>query len=203
MCLGNRDCAARRDQLLSKGRANVSALRRALQREQLKNHVKAARIKAACWDTTATPQAVIVPVSQNCLTTGLGEFEPSDEMVTRFAIWSLGPVQNMPISKLSAEEARRLQQVRNLSYWLHAFCVQRKEPMCCFTVSTDRPVQHCRTQKQSSTPVLSTCSMHLGLVLQLPKSHMQYVACYRPSMYPVFDRCWSCSQMSGHHSHHY
>jgi len=55
-----------------------------------------------------------MPVSQTCLTTGLGEFEPSDETVTRFTIWSLGPVQNMPISKLSAEEARRLQQVRNL-----------------------------------------------------------------------------------------
>ncbi len=99
---------------MSKGRANVSALRHALQHEQLTNEVKAARIKAACWDTMATPQAVIMPVSQTCLTTGLGEFEPSDETVTRFTIWSLGPVQNMPISKLSAEEARRLQQVRNL-----------------------------------------------------------------------------------------
>ena len=119
---------AHRDQLLSKGRANVSALRHALQHEQLTNEVKAARIKAACWDTMVTPQAVIVPVSQTCLTSGLGEFEPSDEMVTRFTIWSLGPVQNMPTSKLSAEEARRLQQVRVLLYWLHAPCVQGRNP---------------------------------------------------------------------------
>lgn len=114
---------------MSKGRANVSALRHALQHEQLTDQVKAARIKAACWDTMATPQAVILPVSQTCLTTGLGEFEPSDEMVTRFTIWSLGPVHNMPISKLSAEEARRLQQVRNFLYWLCAICKQRKGPM--------------------------------------------------------------------------
>lgn len=111
---------------MSEGKANVRALRHALQHEQLTDEVKAARIRAACWDTMATPQAVIVPVSQACLTTGLGEFEPPDEMVTRFTIWSLGPVHNMPISKLSAEEARRLQQVRNLLYWLHACCVERE-----------------------------------------------------------------------------
>ncbi|KAL0024576.1 hypothetical protein WJX79_010339 [Trebouxia sp. C0005] len=61
-----------RDHLLSEGKANVRALRHALQHEQLTDEVKAARIKAACWDTMATPQAVIVPVSQACLTTGLG-----------------------------------------------------------------------------------------------------------------------------------
>ena len=100
-----------RERMLTDGRGSVGIVRRTLQHHQLIDEVKAASMKAECWDTMSTPQAVVVPVSETCLATGLGEFEPTQEMTARFATQNLDSVQNMPIRKLTVEEAKRLQQV--------------------------------------------------------------------------------------------
>ena len=112
--------ASCRERVQTEGRASVGTVRHTLQHQQLVDEVKAASIKAGCWDTMSTSQAVVVPVSQTCLATGLGEFEPTQEMTARFAIQNLGSVQNMPVRKLSVEEARRLQQVSGASllFWV-------------------------------------------------------------------------------------
>ena len=112
--------------MLTEGRASVSIVRHTLQHQQLIDEFKAASMKAECWDTMSTPQAVVVPVSHTCLATGLGEFQPTQEMTARFAIQNLGSVQNMPIRKLSVEEARRLQQVSRASLLFWASLVARQ-----------------------------------------------------------------------------
>ena len=100
-----------RERLLAEGRNSVQAVRHRLSQEQSIHQIKAAQLKAACWDIMIIPQAELTPVAQRCLTAGLGEHEPWQDMLATFAAAGLGPVQNMPIRKLSAAEAKRLQQV--------------------------------------------------------------------------------------------
>lgn len=96
---------------MAEGRDNINAVRHTLQTEQWTNDIKAAHMKAACWDSMMVPQTELNPVGQACLSTGLGEYEPAAEMVARFTTCGLGPVQNMAIRKWSPEETIRLQQV--------------------------------------------------------------------------------------------
>lgn len=100
-----------REKLVAQGRSNVDAVRHGLEREQKVNEIKAVRLKAACWDTMAVPEAKILPVGQTSLTSGLADYAPTDEMSTRFAAGTLAPVSNMPIRKLSEAETQRLQEV--------------------------------------------------------------------------------------------
>lgn len=100
-----------REKLVAQGRGNVDAVRHELEREQKVNEIKAVHLKAACWEITAVPEAKILPVGQTSMTSGLADYEPTDEMSTRFAAGTLAPVSNMPIRKLSEAEAERLQEV--------------------------------------------------------------------------------------------
>ena len=98
-----------REKLVAQGRSSVLAVRQELEKEQKVNETKAARLKAACWDTMAVPAAQL-PVGQTSLTSGLADYEPTEEMSTRFASWNLAPVHNMPIRKLLEAETQRLEE---------------------------------------------------------------------------------------------
>ena len=139
-----------RDQLLAKGRNNVQAVRLKLLQEQSVSQIKAAQLKAACWDIMLVPQAELTPVAQRCLTAGLGEHEPWQDLLATFAAAGLGPVQNMPIRKLSAAEAKRLQQVV-FGPVLHFF---------------DMPHQHCPACKQQMDAILKVSSILSQLLFQ-------------------------------------
>lgn len=75
------------------------------------NELKAVHLKAACWDIMAVQAAQILPVGQISLTSGLADYEPTEEMSTRFAAWNLAAVHNMPIRRLSEAETQRLEEV--------------------------------------------------------------------------------------------
>ena len=78
---------------------------------QTVDEIKALHLKASCWDVMAVHAAQIQPIGQTSLSCGLADYEPTEEMMTRFATWGLAPVDNMPIKNLSDAEIQRLQQV--------------------------------------------------------------------------------------------
>ena len=99
-----------REKLVAQGRSNVDAVRQVLEKEQKVNEIKALHLKAACWDIMAVPAAQILPVGQISLNVGLADYEPTEEMRTRFAAWKLAPVHNMPITRLLEAETHRLEE---------------------------------------------------------------------------------------------
>ena len=96
---------------MSQGRSKIGSVRQGLEKEQIVNEIKAMHLKGACWDIMAVPEAQIIPIGQTSLSSGLADYEPTEEMTKRFATWGLVPVSNMPILKLSQAETQRLQQV--------------------------------------------------------------------------------------------
>ena len=102
--------SACREKLVAQGRRNVGDVRQELEKEQKVNDMKAVHLKAACWDIMSVSAAQILPVGQTSLTSGLADYEPTEEMSTRFVAWNLAPVLNMPIRRLSEAETQRLEE---------------------------------------------------------------------------------------------
>lgn len=101
-----------REKLVAQGRSNVNAVRQELEKEQTVNEIKGVHLKAACWDIMAVPAQQILPAGQTSLTSGLADYEPTEEMSIRFAACNLAPVHNMPITRLSEAETQRLEKAR-------------------------------------------------------------------------------------------
>lgn len=101
---------ASRKKLVAQGRSHVAAVRQQLEKEQKVNEIKAGHFKAACWDGMAVPAAQVLPTGQLSLTSGLADYEPTEEMSTRLAAWNLAAVHNKPIRRLSEAETQRLDE---------------------------------------------------------------------------------------------
>ena len=105
-----------RDSLIQEGQNEVAVLRQALQQEQQQLDIQAAKLKAACWDTTAVPGTVIAPVGPACLTLGLGELETTPDQIAVPAAQAVISVHNMQIKKALTADEQQLQEVRQLSH---------------------------------------------------------------------------------------
>ena len=94
----------------------MAVLRRELQQEQQQQDIQAAKLKAACWDTTAVPGTVIAPVGPACLTLGLGELEATPDQMAGPTSHAVISVHNMQIKKALEADEQQLQEVRQLNF---------------------------------------------------------------------------------------
>lgn len=105
-----------RDTLLQQGKSRTDALRQHLLQQQRQNDVLASKLKAACWDATAVPDAIITAVGPTCLALGLGELEAAPEQPAKPALHAVHAVHNMQIMRASPAETAVLEEVSRLHH---------------------------------------------------------------------------------------
>lgn len=117
-----------RDTLLQQGKSRTDTLRQQLLEQQRQNDVLASKLRAACWDATAVPDAVITAVGPTCLALGLGELEAAPEQTAKLALHKVCAVHNMQIIRASPAETALLEEVSMLHH-CHEPCTTLHKPM--------------------------------------------------------------------------